>query len=75
MKRLIFLTLATILLTGCAENGVKTTKNPGEPQCRIRGKEHTVYSGYGYQIIEIDGVEYVAPSTGGICPLVKDTLK
>lgn len=24
---------------------------------------------------EIDGVEYIASTAGGICPLVKDTLK
>ena len=38
---------------------------------RIVGKETTVYSSREYQIIEVDGVEYIS-TRGGICPLVRE---
>lgn len=47
-------------------SGVVTKKTQ-----RIIGKESTVYKGVGYQIIEVDGIEYLSCSSGGICPLVK----
>jgi hypothetical protein len=62
--------LLVAVITSCADGNTTTTKREGEAQQRIVGKEYTVYDGRGYQIIEIDGVEYVSASSGGICPLV-----
>lgn len=70
-KNLILLALSTLLFS-CADNATTTTKRIGEPQQRIIGKEYTVYNGYGYQIIEIDSVEYLTTTGGGICPLLKN---
>lgn len=76
--KLIFLLIVVTLigcvvtLIGCAENKVETTKNPGEPECRIKGKEYTTYKGHGYVILEVDGNEYLCSDYGGICPLVKN---
>ena len=74
MKKILIL-LSAITLCGCVENATKTTKRIGEAQCRIIGKEYTCYEGYAYQIIEIDGQEYISPAHGGIYPLVKPIVK
>lgn len=72
MKTKLLSLFIIVVLSSCADNGQdKSIKRPGENSVRIIGKEYTVYKGYGYQIIEIDGQEYVSTSAGGICPLVK----
>jgi hypothetical protein len=72
MKKLILFATA-IILSSC-DTVVVDPKS--EISHRIVGKEHNVYGGHGYQIIEVDGVEYIAVSEGGICPLVKkDSIK
>lgn len=43
------------------------------PTNRITIKESTLPSDFRYEIIEVNGVEYLASSRGGLCPLVKDT--
>jgi hypothetical protein len=68
-----FLTLAVAtLFASCTTTPVD--KN-AETSHRIVGKEHNVYDGVSYQIIEVDGVEYLCAYQGGMCPLVKDTIK
>jgi hypothetical protein len=57
-----------ILLTGCIE----VTPTPdSEYYQRVQGKGGFVYRGVGYQIIEVDGIEYISCGNGGICPLKK----
>jgi hypothetical protein len=64
---------AILLLLSCSNNGTRrSVKKDGENPQRIIGKESTVYDFYRYQIIEVDGVEYIATCQGGIYPLVKD---
>lgn len=41
---------------------------------RIIGKEYDSFNSHGYEIIEIDGHEYISTSDGGICPLIKDSI-
>lgn len=65
----IYILLVSVI-TSCADGDTTTTKREGEAQQRIVGKESTMYNGRRYQIIEIDGVEYISASSGGICPLV-----
>jgi hypothetical protein len=38
---------------------------------RIRLKETTHFTYWTYQIVEVDGIEYLTNEKGGICPLVK----
>lgn len=73
-KRIIITCLYSIVATvviSCADGSTETTKREGEELQRIIGKEYTVYGGRGYQILEVDGVEYIANTNGGICLLVK----
>jgi hypothetical protein len=46
-------------------------KQGSKDKNRIIGKEDAIYGGVGYQIIEVDSVEYISVGSGGICPLVK----
>lgn len=59
---------AILFFTSCGKKDNDNTK-------RIIGKEHTTYKGMVYQIIEVDGVEYLCTHDGGICPLANDTLR
>ena len=76
MKRLnkisnaFYIVLFAVIFTSCVDNKTTTTKKQGEDKQRIIGKEHTVYNGRSYQIIEVDGVEYICRTEGGIYPLV-----
>lgn len=70
MKKLIPL-LVAVLLISCADNTTTTTKQPYELKQRIVGKEYTVYKGVGYQIIEIDSIEYISSTYGGVYPITK----
>lgn len=55
------------MLTGCGHSEVEKT-----PQRDSRIKSKGVFYLLGiYEIIEIDGVEYVSSYKGGLCPLVK----
>ncbi len=45
------------------------TKHLYESKQRIIGKDYQVINGSGYQIIQIDNIEYIC-SNGGICPLI-----
>ena len=78
MKKIFLILSVTTLLTSCADYSTSTPKdqkgNPINKQ-RIHGIEYTVFEGHGYAIIEIDGVEYLSNTQGGICPLVRDTIK
>jgi hypothetical protein len=65
------LIFALFLFVSCADNTTTTIKREQEANQRIYGKEYTIYKGTGYQIIEVDGVEYITTTRGGICPLVK----
>lgn len=68
---ILIVALLSIILCSCVDGTTQTTKKVGEAKQRIIGKEYTMYQSIGYQIIEIDGVEYVCMDGGGICPLVK----
>lgn len=71
-KRLSYLLfLSVVFLFGCVDSVTETTKREGEAEQRIIGKEQTVYKMTEYQIIEVDGVEYLSNSNGGMCPLIK----
>lgn len=61
MKKILLLSLIVLTLFSCNTVPVDTK---AETSHRIVGKEHNVYGGYGYLIIEIDGVEYVSASSG-----------
>ncbi len=63
MKKII-ISLA-IVITSCSTVEVREGNN------RVIGKEYNVYQGQVYRIIEIDGVEYISTTNGGICPLIK----
>lgn len=72
MKKIILIAIVFIIfISGC--DTAQVDKN-SEVSHRIIGKEYNVYDGTGYQIIEVDGVEYLSKTSGGICPLV-DTTK
>jgi hypothetical protein len=62
----LILLVFAIILNSCDD--AQTT-----PTDRITIKESTLPSDFRYEIIEVDGVEYLCSSRGGICPLVKDT--
>lgn len=71
MKKILSFLL--VVLASCSSAPIDSN---AEKSHRIIGKEYNVYAGYGYQIIEVDGKEYLSMTGGGICPLVnKDTLK
>jgi hypothetical protein len=63
-----FLMLLVFAITLNSCDDAKTT-----PTNRIIIKESTLPSDFRYEIIEVDGVEYLCSSRGGLCPLVKDT--
>lgn len=70
MKKLII--VLAIALSSCS---TASTDANEETSHRIIGKEYTVYHGAGYQIIEVDGKEFIASTNGGLCPLLIDTVK
>lgn len=79
MKKILF--IAIILLAGCGETPIQVDKsrtinaqNSTEKQ-RIKGKGSFTYDGIFYQIIEVDGVEYLTQYGGGIVCLEKDSTK
>ena len=72
MKKITLLAIALISLASCSTTPIDPK---AETSHRIIGKEHNVYEGIGYQIIEVDGVEYLNADHGGMCVLVKDTTK
>jgi hypothetical protein len=63
-----FLILLVFAITLNSCDDAQTT-----PTDRITIKESTLPSDFRYEIIEVDGVEYLCSSRGGLCPLVKDT--
>jgi hypothetical protein len=68
MKKIyLFIILGAIfLLNSCGE------KTGNDDPKRIIGNESTLYGGHIYQIIEVDGVEYLCSGDGGICPITKN---
>ncbi len=71
--------LLSIFLFSCTDSarsglGISVSDNrpsKNELKPRIVGKEYTVYNGVGYQIIEIDNIEYLSITSGGVIPLKK----
>jgi hypothetical protein len=61
--------LLTVMLIGCGPKGAEINENS-----RIKIKFDGGYSAV-YQIIEVDGTEYIAPLNGGITPLIKSDSK
>lgn len=78
MKKIFLILSVSTLITSCADYTTSTPKdqngNPINKQ-RIHAVEYTVFEGREFLIIEVDGAEYISNSQGGICPLVKDTIK
>jgi hypothetical protein len=72
MKNLFLILAISTLFIGCS---TAQLDNKYETSSRIIGKEYHTVSGHGYQIIEVDGHEYLCMTGGGICPLVRDTVK
>lgn len=65
MKKYLVLLMTAFLLSSCVSE-VSKRDNSG-PSDRIKYKEHCG----SIRIIEIDGIEYVVASHGGIYPLVQ----
>lgn len=72
MKYILIALTFLFMLTGCGNSEAEKTKQTTQTNSRIKSKG--VFHLYAtYEIIEIDGVEYVSTYQGGLCPLVKDT--
>lgn len=67
----IFFTLALLLARSCENE----SKNKIESKQRIIGKENVRYKGIKYQIIEVDGREYITTNQGGIYPIYPINFK
>lgn len=67
MKYILLAIIAAFTFSSCSNN--KTKENG---RIKFIQKDITK-SEFLYEIIEVDGVEYLSTSRGGICPLVKDT--
>ena len=61
--------LLTVILIGCGPKGAEINEN-SNTNSRIKVKYDDGYIG-SYQIIEVDGTEYIAQINGGITPLIK----
>jgi len=70
MKRIIMLILVIGLffVFNCQNKAISNNETINK---RIIGIESSGYDTEQYQIIKIDGVEYISNCSGGICPLVK----
>ena len=66
---IICVAILTVMVIGCGPRGQEPTMN-SETNSRIKIKFDGGYGAY-YQIIEVDGTEYIAPNNGGITPLIK----
>jgi hypothetical protein len=71
--KVFYVIMLVALLSSCLDGKTTTTKRSGEkdPTQRIVGKGYIEYEGVGYQIVEIDGTEYISSTSGGICRLEK----
>ncbi len=68
MKHILTLLLVILTLTSC----ITTTSSDSTDQDRIKVKYSKRVENHWYEIIEIDGVEYIC-NYSCIYPLVKDT--
>jgi hypothetical protein len=78
MKKITLIAIALISLSSCADYSTTTPKdNTGKPLTpqRIHGVESTVYDGITYNIVEVDGNEFLCQYNGGMCLIPKDTTK
>ncbi len=80
MKKLLFIAIIfAVAFVGCTPQERGVTKNvhtKDEVESRIIGIEETIYEGSSYQIIEVDGHQYISRYSGGIvhlesCPCKK----
>jgi hypothetical protein len=69
MKYVLILAIAALGLTGCGDR----PSSDSEVGKRIKFKYSNNEGQFQYEIIEVDGIEYLTSSRGGIYPLVKDT--
>lgn len=67
MKYILLAIIAAFTFSSCSKN---ETKENGRMKFI---EKYNKKSFLLYEIIEVDGVEYLSTSRGGICPLVKDT--
>lgn len=68
MKQFLIALTTVLIFSSCSKN------ETGDEDSRIKFIERDrSKSSFLYEIIEVDGVEYIASSRGGIYPLVKDT--
>jgi hypothetical protein len=63
--------LFSIGLASCRLVDDYAPTKPEPPKKRITFKESALISGYEYSIIEVDSVEYLTNSNGGICRITK----
>lgn len=80
MKKLYSLVIVMFLIS-CSDNvdhqsqskyGIESRQIKGNLNKRIFCKEITIINGERYRILEVDGIEYLTTSYGGIVPLVKN---
>lgn len=67
MKYILLAIIAAFTFSSCSKN-----EKPENGRIKFIERDNSK-SSFLYEIIEVDGVEYVASSRGGIYPLVKDT--
>lgn len=76
MKTKIFTILAFLSLISSCDDGSNSTpaniarKNPETGRLKVKEVIHNAY--FTYEIVEVDGVEYLATNNGGLIPLVKN---
>ena len=64
--------LITCLMISCNSETKTEPELLRDNSGRIKLVEQVQFDGGAYQIIDVDGVEYIVRYAGGICPLVTD---
>ena len=72
MKKITLIAIALISLASCTTTTVDVN---AETSHRIITKESRQYEGVSYQIMEVDGHEFLCQYHGGMCLIPKDTIK
>lgn len=70
MKSILFV-LALIFLSSC--DSLIHEKNEEVLTRRIKLVEYTATKGLGHCIVEVDSIEYLSSTNGGVTPLIKPT--
>jgi hypothetical protein len=64
----LYLVLAVVFVSSCTN---ESTSYNEQSNNRIKLNEEKIINGYGYSIIEVDGVEYLTQDKGGFIKLDK----